>query len=62
MAYPERQPFYNAYKEMVDKIIQEKHLKEYAESEIKALNQSLFSALEEIGKSHVIMKWPKEGF
>jgi 4-diphosphocytidyl-2C-methyl-D-erythritol kinase len=58
MAYPERQPIYSAYKEIIDKIIDEKEYQQYAESEINELNQSLLRAFQEIAKGHIMLKWP----
>jgi len=61
MSYPERKPIYDAYKIIVQKIIDSKEFKEYASSEIDALDQSLLDAFKEIGG--VIMtskKWEVE--
>ncbi|MFW2477103.1 MAG: hypothetical protein ACN4EP_09310 [Sediminibacterium sp.] len=41
MSYPERKPIYDTYKEIVQKIIDSKLYKVYAESEIDALIQDL---------------------
>jgi len=61
MAYPERKPIYEAYKGIVDKIIEEKRYKSYAESEIEALDQSLLSAFREIRVARLMNKeWPVE--
>jgi hypothetical protein len=49
--YPERKPIYKTYKKLVLEIIDSKNYKEYAESEIKALNEELYRTFNEIGAS-----------
>jgi hypothetical protein len=48
MAYPERKPIYDAYKEIVKQIIDTKLYKEYAEAEVKALDQALLESFRSI--------------
>lgn len=48
MAYPERKPIYNAYKEIVQAIIDSKNHKQYAIGEIDILDKELLSAFKEI--------------
>jgi hypothetical protein len=49
MAYPERKPIYDAYKQIVREIIDKSPFPEYAESSIKDLNESLYRTFQEIG-------------
>jgi len=61
MAYPERKPIYDAYKSIVEKIINEKQFKQYAEAEIKALDNDLLDTFKSI-RAMLLMnkKWPNE--
>lgn len=61
MSYPERKPIYDAYKEIINKIIAEKTYKSYAEAEIEDLDRSLLAAFREIRIAHLFAKdWPSE--
>ncbi|HLP39552.1 hypothetical protein [Lacibacter sp.] len=60
MAYPERKPIYDAYKEIVKEIIDTKQYEEYAEAEINALNQALLETFKSIKQQlFVSKKWEK---
>ena len=60
MAYPERKPIYDAYKEIVKQIIDTKLYKEYAEAEISALDQALSDSFKSIKQELMVSKkWEK---
>jgi len=48
MAYPERKPIYDTYKKIITEIIASKKYKEYADSEIDMLDESLMSIFKQI--------------
>ena len=48
MAYPERKPIYETYKNIITKIIDSKKYKEYADGEIDVSDKELLSAFKEI--------------
>ena len=56
MPYPERKPIYDAYKQIISEIINSQKYKEYAVSEIEALDESLLGAFKEIRKEMIINK------
>lgn len=56
MAYPERKPIYDAYKEIIEKIIDSKLYKQYAESEINALNNDLLRGFKAISSQLIAEK------
>ena len=61
MAYPERKPIYDTYKEIIKEIINSKEYKSYAESEINSLDQELLGTFKEI--RNILLhekKWTKE--
>lgn len=61
MGYPERKPIYDAYKLIIQRIIDEKAYQEYADSEINCLDQALLSAFKEIRRSLMLeRKWRSE--
>jgi hypothetical protein len=60
MSYPERKPIYDAYKSIVSEIVKQKAYKQYAKSEINALDESLLQAFKEIAFAEIESKiWPK---
>jgi hypothetical protein len=60
MAYPERKPIYDTYKEIVKEIIDTKFYKEYAEAEINALDQALLESFKSIKEQLIAKKeWEK---
>jgi hypothetical protein len=62
MAYPERKPIYDAYESIIKNIVESKIYKSYAESELDALDASIFSSLKSIRNKVVFGKeWPPEG-
>ncbi len=61
MAYPERKPIYDAYKIIVQEIIDSKVYETYAKSEIEELDKSILSVFRQIGQMLLMSKeWPKE--
>jgi hypothetical protein len=56
MGYPERKPIYDAYKLIIQRIIDEKAYKEYADGEIDGLDQDLLSAFKDIRRSLMLEK------
>jgi hypothetical protein len=59
MGYPERKPIYEAYESIVINIVESKAFKEYAENEIKELDNALLEAFKQIqGKLLSNKKWP----
>jgi len=46
--YPERKPIYEAYKAIVQKVINETHFKSYAEATIDDIDRSIHETLKEI--------------
>lgn len=56
MSYPERKPIYDTYKEIVQKIIDSKLYKVYAESEIDALIQDLSNNFKSIKNQMIAEK------
>jgi hypothetical protein len=60
MAYPERSPIYNAYKLIVQDIIDKSVYQLHAQGAIDALNSELSGTLKEISSIMLINKeWPK---
>jgi len=58
--YPERKPIYDAYKLIVQDIIDKSVHKLHAEGSINALNSELSGALKEISSIMLINReWPK---
>lgn len=57
MAYPERKPIYEAYEAIVKSIIEKQQYKEYALSEIEALDKELQSQLKMIAMKLVSIKY-----
>ena len=57
MAYPERKPIYDTYKEIISEIINSKKYKEYAEAEIDTLDMELLNAFKEIRNMMLSNKW-----
>lgn len=60
MAHPERKPIYDTYKELVQKIIDSKLYREYAESEIDSLIQDLTTQFKSIKNQMMTQKDWKE--
>jgi hypothetical protein len=56
MPYPERKPIYDAYKEIIEKIVDSKLHKEYAEAEIEALDKELLDSFKSIRTQVLIGK------
>ena len=60
MAYPERKPIYDTYKQLVDEIVRSKLYREYAETEIEELNKSLLQTFKQIALIALMQKWTDE--
>jgi len=56
MSYPERKLIYDSYKEIIQKIIDSKLYREYAESEIDELIQSLSTNFKSIKEQMISQK------
>jgi len=56
MTYPERKPIYDTYKAIIQKIIDEKQYKEYAEAEIEDLIKSITDTFKEIKSQMMVQK------
>lgn len=56
MPYPERKPIYDAYKEIIKKMIHSKDYKDYVEAEIDVLDSELLQNFKSIRNQMLIDK------
>lgn len=57
MAYPERKPIYEAYEKIIESIVEKQKFKEYAHSEIEALDKALLESFRMIREKKLLQQY-----